>query len=124
MNPAMISTLAQMIYTMGGEDHGFLRHVPAVWGVVLEQPRYYVNRLTALHIELRRRAFGKSSQNALRTVKELHRTFPENPLFSWAYGHICESYELSQNGKIPLGIHNDDEYIYERAFIQGVPRER
>jgi len=122
MNPKMISTLAQMIHRLGGDNHK-ARLVPALWSVVHDQPKYYVNRLSALHIELRRRVYGHTSKNGQNALLEMHRTWPKNPLFAWAYGHACEARDLANLVTIPTGIHNDDEYIYERAFVQGVPNE-
>jgi hypothetical protein len=120
MNPAMISTLAQMIYELGGENHWVSRSLPTVWGVKHDSAFYYVNRLTAMHLELRRRVFGDLSGSSERVLDELHKQWPDNPLFAYAAGWRCKARRLARRPGIPGGVHKDSEYIFEQAFVEGL----
>lgn len=119
MNTAMISTLAQMIYRLGGENHWIARRLPTFWSV---KDEHYKNRLTALHLGLRREVFGPLGWYARDTVLELAELFPDNPLFLWAAGHRYK-YVLDKGIEYrPSGIHSPDEYVYEWIFVNGQPQ--
>lgn len=118
MNPAMISTLAQMIYRMGGRSHKE-RLLPVIWSMTTEPGQLYRNRLVALHLGLRRELYGNVGLQADRVLGQLRQTWPDNPLFAWAAGNTCNALGLATNGTIPSGVHNSDEYVYEKIFVLG-----
>ena len=111
MNPVMMSTLAQLL------DKSWFSWISGKWNIAEEPKDYYINRLIALHIGLRRSAGSKMSEHDESTILELKKTFPDNPLFTWASGHhIAAKNQLvfSQPGisPIPSGVHSESEYIY------------
>lgn len=79
MSPAMISTLAQIIYELGGTDRNISRRLPTVWTV--PEPGFQ-QHLTALHLVLRREVYGSISPNARHVLGELYYDSPNNPLFA------------------------------------------
>lgn len=123
MNAAMISTLAEMIYQLGGENHAISRNLPVIWDVK-ENESLYVNRLTALHLGLRKQVYGNIGRQAEQTLQKLVELWPDNPLFRWAIGDICGARHYLTLNKIPSGVHNPDEYIFEKAFVAYQVRER
>lgn len=118
MNPSMISTLAQLIYRLGGADNSS-RHIPTFWGVKRDSDSFYVNRLTALHLVLRREAYGYLGLQAQRTAKVLAETWPTNPLMVLVANNQCKAGKLAASIQVPPGVHSDTEYVYERIFVLG-----
>lgn len=121
MNSAMISTLAEMIYQLGGENHFISRNLPVVWSVTEEDGQFYINRLTALHLILRREAYGDLSAQAEAVLQTLAETWSDNPLFLYAAGYKSSALHRLNKGWewIPGGVHSAHEYMYEWTFVAG-----
>lgn len=112
MNPAMISTLAQMIYVLGGKNHWVARRLPTWWSVTQKPGQFYVNRLTAIHLILRREIYGQLGWQAQLTTWDLANTWKDNPLFQLAAGQ-----KIRKPGGIPSGVHSPEEYPIEWEFV-------
>ena len=121
MNSAMISTLAQMIYALGGENRFISRNLPVVWSTTTEDGQFYVNRLTALHLLLRKEAYGELSVQAEAVLDTLVNKWPSNPLFLYAAGYKSKAVRVLNLGweDVPTGTHSTHEYIYEWTFVAG-----
>jgi len=121
MNTAMISTLAEMIYKLGGKNHFISRQLGAKWGVAVQEGQEFRNRLTALHLGLRREVFGHLSQSSERILEQLVVRWPDNPLFLWAHRqYVAAARELEKGyDRVPSGIHSPSEYQYEWTFVAG-----
>lgn len=116
MNPIMMSTLALLL------GKSWFSWITGKWRITKDPKDFYINRLTALHIGLRRFAGARMSKHDEEISEELFRIFPDNPLFAWACGKWAESYNLLHiyiPENIPSGVHNKDEYIYEWLFVAG-----
>jgi hypothetical protein len=118
MNSSMISTLAQMILVLGGEDHFISRNLPVSWSV-FEEP--FKNRLTAIHLMLRQEAFGDLGSQAESVLRELAEKYHDNPLFLAAAGLTNSAVVILNKGweVIPSGTHSPKEYPYEWTFVAG-----
>lgn len=126
LNPAMISTLAQMLYMMGSDRGSVItRNLPVSWSVKYDTSNYYVNRLTALHLLLRKEAYGSISAGSQGVLIEMTDKWPGNPLFAIAAGRKCRAaaniskFEetISERDTTRIGVHNEDEYKYEVLFV-------
>lgn len=118
MNPAMLSTLAQMIYRLGGEDNS-ARHVPTIWHVTTEEGQFYRNRLTAVHLTLREELYESIGLQARTVVNRLVELWPDNPLYRLAAGDTCTALDRVLDSATPSGVHSEEEYVYEKAFVLG-----
>lgn len=78
--PALRSTLAQMIYVLGGENDWLDRQLPVSWGSCEDFECW----LQVSHILLRGEAFGQISAQAYGALEEASAKFPQNPLYKWA----------------------------------------
>lgn len=117
MNTAMISTLAQMIYQLGGKNHWIARRLPTWWSVTADPDKYYVNRLTALHLMLRKRVWGRLGAQANHVTQALYHKWPTNAMFCAAAGKYgLARFELQENR--PQGIHSQEEYPIEAEFTK------
>jgi len=118
MNPAMIATLAELIYRLGGKNHWFARRLPTWWSVTEDPSKYYVNRLTALHLGLRLALGMPVGLQGSRNLAKMRKLWPDNPLFAWACRHIAAARNLVRVDTIPSGVHSADEYPIEREFVR------
>lgn len=72
----LYSTLAQAIYTLGGEDHTIARLVPVVWADCAD----YKCHIQALHAALRFEVYGGLSLTAQHQLEQSAARQPWNPL--------------------------------------------
>lgn len=86
-----------------------------MWGVK-DMP--FKNRLTALHLGLRREAWGKLGWDAQFTLDKLAQNHPDNPLMLWAAGYGYDRALANSENTVPSGTHSDEEWPIERAFVK------
>lgn len=79
MTPDMQSTLAEMIYRMGGPNRRLSRAIPHVWPTGLTD---YELHLEVLHIQLRSELLGGISENMAHALDYAFARNPSNPLFA------------------------------------------
>lgn len=80
--PAFRSTLARLIYRLGGDRDLVEENLPVNWQNECED---YECWLTVTHILLRGEAFGAISGDAIAALKHASEYVPFNPLYKWAY---------------------------------------
>jgi hypothetical protein len=93
----MITTLAQLIHELGGEDHYWDRVFPLVW---LTSQEDYEAHLQVLHILLRTRLYDRLEETAFTRLREQGDRQPKNPLFQYAAGRNVEAANLLKNGNL------------------------
>lgn len=79
--PAYRSTLARLIYRLGGDRDLVAENYPVSWQQSCSD---YECWLTVTHILLRGEAFGGVSSNALSALQAASNYAPQNPLYKWA----------------------------------------
>jgi len=81
VTPGLQSTIAEVVYRLGGEDNKFLRSYPQVWG----SADGYQRHLQILLILLRGELTGSIGDWALETVQEAFASNSSNALFAYAH---------------------------------------
>lgn len=79
--PALQSTLAEMIYRLGGDNKIVYRSIPQV----NTQNVNFAAHLDMLHILLRAEMIGSIEANALTIVKYNYKRSPKNAFYSYVY---------------------------------------
>ena len=123
LTPAMISTLAQMIHVMSGEDYK-ARHLPVPFTL---QKEGYRSHLTGLHLLLRYRIFGGFTDNEYGIARDLAKREPGNPLFQIVVGNkhnaakILLKESLYPADRLPSTADRCPPWLPERAIVQYGP---
>lgn len=120
MNSNLMSLLAEMIFQLGGPNHIISRQLGASFGVTDDPGEFYINRLTAIQIIMRKNLYGVVSGQTEAVASALHNKWSDNPMFALAAGKPQLAVHLLESGDVPGGIHNVSEYKYEWLFTAGV----
>lgn len=117
MNPLWISTLAEAIYKLGGEDHYVWREVRPFFGEVVDYPAH----LQVLIILLRK-DLGLVDDGAADILKAHAKRQPRNALFQYAAGCPEKAEELLLNSawwpedRLPRASDRKASWLFQRDF--------
>ena len=124
LSPPMISTLAEMIYKLGGQNHIFSRNLPVAWEM---RKTGFRSHLLALHLILRKKVFQKLSRNGQNVLRQLYIREPNNPLFAIGINKCQEAANILLNEKwwpserLPTTIDRCAEWLPEQRFEKWEP---
>lgn len=124
MTPAMMQTLAEMIFRMGGPTYDVERALPAIFSVTESG---FVAHLTTLHILLRAEIYGGIFASDRAILKAYYEREPKNPLFSAAVhkytdGDMSEPVGLLMdngewpNDRLPTTSNHCDNWPIQRTY--------
>lgn len=82
LTPAMVQTLAELIFKLGGPDYSAERKLPAIFD---GSQTDYEAHLTVWHILLRGEIFGGLSEGSIQILAAQAIRQPKNPFFQAAY---------------------------------------
>lgn len=115
---AVVPTLAQLIYKLGGVDH-YERHVGILWPAGFRDFRAH---FFALHLLLRNRIYGTIEESGKLFVAEQVLRQPINPLFQCLAGNVAETVRLLNSEtnwprqRFPNSKDRCEEWLYQRDF--------
>lgn len=116
MSPGMRSTLAQLVWFLGGKDHSE-RNDFVVWFPGLSD---YQAHVMVWHILLRQRLYTQIEDTASSRLREQFSRQPENPLFAYAAGNVGKASELLKSSRfwpdsgLPTTANYCDEWPIQR----------
>jgi hypothetical protein len=103
--PGLQSTLAELIFRLGGSDKKLYRKLPQAYA----HNDDFAAHLDLLHILLRADMTGKINSDALEVVKYQFERVPMNPLFSYAYHrYVDQDQTETQNILLNEALFPDD----------------
>lgn len=116
--PALVSTLAQLIYKLGGASHEERKIPVLTWSPVDD----FEAHLQVLHIMLRHRIYGTIEQTAEDRLKEQATRQPKNALFQYAIGNVSEAIEQLNDpnlfpwDRLPTSSDRCGRWLFERDY--------
>ena len=117
MNPLWVSTLAECIYYLGGENHWAWRSVPQTYA----KADGYSAHLQVLNMLLRKR-MGVDKNIDVEIVDYYVKMQPNNALFHYAAGNLVKAEELIMNEawwpskRLPTTLDRKADWILQKDY--------
>mgnify|MGYP001615603093 CR=1 FL=1 len=102
MTPALVNTLAEMVFRMGGTSYDTERAFPAILD---DSGEGFIAHLTVLHLLLRGEILGGLFESDIKTLKSYMDKSPQNPLFVGAYHKYSDG---NQSAMIDMLMDNSE----------------
>jgi len=117
MTPGLLSTFAWISYRLGGPSRRLIRYIPLLES---ENVKGFQAHLSVLHILLRNKLTGKTSNSKLLTKHASNQ--PNNALFQYAAGNKSTAKDLLNNKKwwpedrLPRVSDRAEQWLFQRDF--------
>lgn len=124
ISPNLISTTAELLYRLGGEDHSIARNMYTRESSGLTG---FQAHLSVLHILLRGKLIGTIPQSSLDRLAEQIDRQPENSLFQLAYHRYTDGDQSAAiqgllkeahfpASRLPASQDRCEQYLFQRDF--------